>query len=210
MECPLVQPRSTHKERVRLKPQESGEVVWGERLDPARLLILSVPLRITPQVLWHRFERWAENGTRVVNGVRVPVFDELRIWRTSAYSTLRVKLRVPNEESERQLIRVCGASEIGVEDWSILRIICTVCSSGTPGPHDCQAMESEDGTRTFGIAAKNHEDAVRTPREWAATRDGAYWRKAGLLFFQYFPCIDSRVFALFLTIPLAQTCSGPE
>jgi hypothetical protein len=29
---------------VRLNPQSSGEVVCGERLDPARLLILSVPL----------------------------------------------------------------------------------------------------------------------------------------------------------------------
>jgi hypothetical protein len=92
---------------------------------------------------------------------------------------------VPNEHSERQLIQVCGASEIGVEDWSTLRIICSVCSSGTP--HDCQAMESEDGTRTFGIAAKNHEDAVRTPREWAATSDGAY-------FVDLEAVIDARVY----------------
>jgi hypothetical protein len=48
-------------------------------------------------------------------------------------------------------------------------------------------MESEDGTRTFGIAAKNHEDAVRTPREWAATSDGAY-------FVDLEAVIDARVY----------------
>jgi len=81
---------------VRLNPRSSGEVVWGERLDPARLLILNVPL---PESR-HRFRDivlndGAENGTRVVDGDQVPVFDELGVWRASEYSTLRVRLLVP-------------------------------------------------------------------------------------------------------------------
>jgi hypothetical protein len=62
---------------VRLNPQSSGEVVWGERLDPARLVILNVPL---PESR-HRFRDiilndGAENGTRAVGGIQVPVFAE--------------------------------------------------------------------------------------------------------------------------------------
>ena len=41
----------------------------------------------------------------MVDGVQVPVFDELGVWRASEYSTLRVRLLVPNDESERQLLR---------------------------------------------------------------------------------------------------------
>ena len=161
---------------VRLNPRSSGEVVWGERLDPARLVILNVPL---PESR-HRFRDivlndGAENGTRAVDGVQVPVFDELAVWRPSEYSTLRVRLRVPNDEAERQLVQICAASGIGVEDWSTLRVICAECSRGSPGPHDCKARHSEDGTRNFGLAAKDYEDAVRTLREWMTISEGAHF-----------------------------------
>jgi len=54
-------------------------------------VILNVPL---PEFR-HRFRDivlndGAENGTCVVGGVQVPVFDELGVWRASEYSTLRV------------------------------------------------------------------------------------------------------------------------
>jgi len=158
---------------VRLNPQSSGEVVWGERLDPARLMILNVPL---PESR-HRFRDivlndGAENGTREVGGTKVPVFDELTIWRASDYSTLQVRLRVPNDDSERELVRICGESEIGVEDWSTLRIICDECSRGNQGPHDCKSAESANGTRNFGLAAKNQEDAVRALRKWTTICEG--------------------------------------
>lgn len=161
---------------VRLNPQSSGEVVWGERLDPARLVILNVPL---PESR-HRFRDivlndGAENGTREMGGTQVPVFDELAVWRASEYSTLRVRLRIPNDDSERQLVQICGASEIGVEDWSTLRNICGECSRGNPGPHACKARESEDGTRNFGLAAKSLEDAARALREWVTTSEGAHF-----------------------------------
>jgi hypothetical protein len=99
---------------VRLNPRGSGEVVWGERLDPARVLILNVPLPESN----HRFRDivlndGAANGTRVKDGAEVPVFDELGIWRTSDYSTFAATLLLPDEESERQLVRICNVSSIG-------------------------------------------------------------------------------------------------
>jgi hypothetical protein len=51
---------------VRLSPNDSGEVVWGQRLDPARFVVLNVPLPESN----HRFRDvvlndGATNGTRV-------------------------------------------------------------------------------------------------------------------------------------------------
>jgi len=65
---------------VRLEPKKSGEVVWGERLDPARILVLSVPLPASK----YRFRDivlndGAANGTRMLNSVEIPVFDELEV-----------------------------------------------------------------------------------------------------------------------------------
>src|SRR5260370_20218699 len=67
---------------VRLDPAGLGEVVWGQRLDPARMVILNVPLPESG----HRFHDIIlndgdSNGTRVdEHGREVPVFDELSIW----------------------------------------------------------------------------------------------------------------------------------
>jgi len=71
---------------------------------------------------------------------------------------------------------MCGASQIGVEDWSTLRIICDECSRGNSGSRDCKARESEDGTRNFGLAAANYEDAVRVLREWATISEGSHFK----------------------------------
>jgi len=162
---------------VRLDPRSSGEVVWGERLDPARLMVLNVPLPESN----HRFRDivlndGAANGTRVKDGAEFPVFDELGIWQASKYSTFAAALNLPNEESERLLVRVCAESGMGVEDWSSIRVICAECSRGNPGPHDCKARQSEDGTRRFGLAATNYEQAVGTLQNWMAISDGARFK----------------------------------
>ena len=162
---------------VRLNPQDSGEVVWGERLDPARLIVLNVPLPESN----HRFRDivlndGAANGTRMKDGAEFPVFDELGIWQASEYSTFATALTLPNDESERELVRVCTESGIGVEDWSSIRIICAECSRGNPGPHDCKQRQAEDGTRRFGLAAANYEQATRTLQHWMAISEGAGFR----------------------------------
>jgi hypothetical protein len=55
---------------VRLNPRESGEVVWGERIDPARTVVQNIPLpesgrRFRDIVL----NDGAPNGTRTWEGV---------------------------------------------------------------------------------------------------------------------------------------------
>ena len=156
---------------VRLNPTGSGEVVWGQRLDPARIVILSVPL---PESA-HRFydiilNDGASNGTRIDDdGVKVPVFEELSIWQVSEYSTFSVKLQIRDEDSERQLVAYCHTGKLGIEDWSTVRFLCAACSRGNPGKHDCKAKPLEDGSRRFGFAAKEKEDLVKVLAEWATS-----------------------------------------
>ena len=160
---------------VRLDPSGLGEVVWGQRLDPARMVILNVPLPESG----HRFQNiilndGASNGTRVdQNGKEVPVFDELAIWEVSEYSTFRVRLSMLDDSAEKHLTDLCVAHELGVEDWTTIRILCAECSRGNPGPHDCEAEPLEDGSRRFGFGAKRQEDLSSVLQEWASANAGA-------------------------------------
>ena len=160
---------------VRLDPAGLGEVVWGQRLDPARMVILNVPLPESG----HRFHDivlndGASNGTRVnQHGTEVPVFDELSIWEVSEYSTFRARLHIPGDSAEEQLTELCVVHEIGIEDWSTIRILCAKCSRGNPGPHDCEAEPLQDGSKRFGFGAKKQEDLLRTLQEWASGNAGA-------------------------------------
>jgi hypothetical protein len=155
---------------VRLNPQSDGEVVWGERLDPARMAILSVPLPESG----HRFHDivlndGASDGTRVdENGNEVPVFNELSIWEVSDYSTYRVRLHVPDEPAEKHVVDLCLEQKLGIEDWTTIRFICAVCSRGNPGAHECGAKPRDDGSRAFGFAAKNQEDLESVLGQWAS------------------------------------------
>lgn len=160
---------------VRLDPSRSGEVVWGRRLDPARMAILNVPLPESG----HRFNDivlndGAANGTRVdTKGNEVPVFDELSIWNVSAYSTYRVRLQIPNDSAQENLTELCVAHELGIEDWTTMRIICARCSRGSPGPHECEAKPLEAGYKRFGFAAQKPEDLSEVLNEWISSNAGA-------------------------------------
>ena len=74
----------------------------------ARMVILNMPLPESG----HRshdiiLNDDASNGTRVdEHGREVPVFDELSIWEVSEYSTFRVRLQIPDEPAEEQLINL--------------------------------------------------------------------------------------------------------
>lgn len=152
---------------VRLDPNGSGEVVWGERIDPARFLILSIPLPESK----HRFRDivlndGASNGEREWNGSSVPVFDELQVWQQSRYSTFRVTLNVPDESAQDRLVEICNQRNSGLEDWGTIRMICVECSSGNPGPHDCKATDGS--ARTFAFAAQSEGDLRSMLDSWVS------------------------------------------
>ncbi len=123
---------------VRLNPNSDGEVVWGNRIDPVRLRIDSIPLPESG----HRYRDvvlhdGATSGTRIIKGDEVPVFDEMAMWKQSNYSTYEVAIKVPNSDAEADLVRRCLDQGMGLEDWSTIRWICAECSRGNPGPYEC-------------------------------------------------------------------------
>jgi|SRR5579859_179345 len=153
---------------VRLDPNVAGEVVWGRRIDPARMLILNVPLPESK----HRYHDvvlndGAPNGTRMLKGTEVPVFDELMIWKPSDYSTFRVSIKVSTEAAHAALEALCEEKGIGIEDWSTVRFICSECSRGNPGPHDCKSPAPESGESTLGFAAKSKDELIDMLQNWA-------------------------------------------
>jgi hypothetical protein len=151
---------------VRLSPSESAEVVWGDRIDPARIRVLNVPLASSDRrygdVL---INDGAPEGTRISNGEEYPVFDELGMWKLSAYSTYEVELVVPSKFAMDSLEEKCRENDMWVEDWGTVRTLCAACSRGNPGEHDCTSMPT--GKSKFGFAAKSEDGLRRLLNEWA-------------------------------------------
>jgi tetratricopeptide (TPR) repeat protein len=167
---------------VRLNPNDSGEVVWGRRLDPARIVVLNVPLPESNR----RFQDiilndGASNGTRTRDGVDVPVFDELIVWEASSYSTFQVELTIPDGEAEEMLREICHQHRVGVEDWSTIRMICAECSRGNPQPHECKAVPLTGERKRFGFGAHEPGDAERILVQWVAQARGSAYENLELM-----------------------------
>ena len=154
---------------VRLNPNGNAEVVWGNRLDPARIEIATIPLPESE----HRFgdivlHDGAASGTRISEGAEVPVFDELMLWKASAYSTFQVNLEFRSKAANDGLVEICQAHELGIEDWSTIRMLCEQCSRGNPGPHNCHETDKDHGRVAFGFAARTESDLSHALRDWSA------------------------------------------
>ena len=167
---------------VRLDPQGNGEVVWGKRLDPARMLILNVPLPESK----HRYHDivlhdGAQNGTRIRDGEEVPVFDELMLWEASDYSTFEVELTLPDKSTEEGLADHCNENGIGVEDWSTIRFICAECSRGNPGPHEHKPDQANGGQSSYGFGAKTQDQLLAVLADWADQFPGAEYAEPELV-----------------------------
>ncbi len=157
---------------VRVNPNGAADVVWGTRLDPARIRVENVPLleseRRYGDIL---INDGAQEGTRVSGGYEYPVFDELGIWKRSAHSTFEVELVMPNETAMENLKKMCREDEMWVEDWGTVRMLCEACSRGNPGEHVC--TDEPTGQSRYGFAAKSETSLRRVLRQWAEVEGGA-------------------------------------
>lgn len=116
---------------VRLSPEGEAEVVWGKRVDPARIEVLSVPLPSSGR-------RWGEvvlhdgvpNGERTTaGGESFPVFDEIELWAPSPVPTWVVLLEAATEEDRDALEKLAADAGFAAEDWSSsVRLLCRSCS----------------------------------------------------------------------------------
>lgn len=125
---------------VRLSPEGEAEVVWGRRLDPARMEVLSIPLPSSGR-------RWGEvvlhdgvpHGERVTAaGPSYPVFDEIELWAPSPVPTWVVLLEAATEDDRDALEQLASDAGFAAEDWSSsVRLLCRACSESR--------MESDEG-----------------------------------------------------------------
>jgi tetratricopeptide (TPR) repeat protein len=134
-----------------------SEVVWCQRLCPARAVIRNVPLPESG----HRFgdvvlhdgepvgERPLGNSTR-------SVFNELARLERSPMPTLEVEIVAPDQADVDALLEVFLDRDLGAEDWTTsFRMLCRACSEGSPD--DGHAHEVEEppagAERRVGVAA---------------------------------------------------------
>ena len=135
---------------VAVRLSSSQEVVWGERIDPARIILLNVPLAASQR----RFKDivlndGAPNGTRTMNGAEFPVFDELEVWQASNFVTYQISLTLPNAGAKAVLVELCTQRGLGFEDWS------------------------HNGEPVAAIAAEAEGVVREVLREWGQRVDGA-------------------------------------
>ncbi len=159
---------------IRLAPTGAAEVVWCERLDPARAVIRNVPLPASGR-------RWGDlvlhdgavNGYRKVGDREYGVFDELGLIEASAFQTFEILLEALTDADQERLVR--GAEDLGAaaENWSrSIRYLCRQCSEGRPhAQHDAELQEDRPELG-FGLAARDEEHLARVLSEWAGMVGG--------------------------------------
>jgi tetratricopeptide (TPR) repeat protein len=153
---------------VRLRTDSGGEVVWADRLDPARAELASIPFPESGH-------RWrdvilndgAPNGYRRYQGKEVPVLDELQLLRSSRFGTYVAQLAIAEPTATRSLVELAAQRGGSAEDWTTsTRILCRACSEGRPhSSHDTEAALPA-GLHIAGIAARDRAHASAILREW--------------------------------------------
>ena len=103
-----------------LNPETKPEIVWAQRIDPARARIISVPqpssgLRHKDIVLVdHEI-----GGHRIVGRKRVPIYPALGVWKKSTYTTYSILLEVDSLEQLDILSDLCRERGLGFDNWSL-------------------------------------------------------------------------------------------
>jgi len=134
----------------------NGDVVWCERLDPARTKIITTPLPDSE----HNYNDILLNdgvpdGYRKINGKEIPVFNEIECLVKSKYKTYSLKIF-----SEKDLIveYINTIKDKHVENWTdSLRFICNACSKGIHDYTSHTKLEKEDYL-WLGIAVQNKSE----------------------------------------------------
>ncbi len=164
---------------IRVAPDKHPEVVWCDRLDPARAVIRNIPTansgRGYGDLVLHDGE---PKGTRTNEGREVPVFDELQVLSPGRLHTFTAAIAAADPVDVEALDAATHGSELAMEDWtSSIRYLCKSCSEGSPHEH-CAGPEDEgwNEDRVVAIAAPSEESVRALLARWAAEGPG---RRAG-------------------------------
>ncbi|QLG88435.1 hypothetical protein HQ393_09345 [Chitinibacter bivalviorum] len=106
---------ATSGERVaiRIRVGKQQEVIWGQRLDPARARVSGVPL---PDLeIGHGdilLLDGVPRGAREFDGVSYPVYEVLERWHTDTYATYVIEAEVHDEAAQDTLFK--AAADLGL------------------------------------------------------------------------------------------------
>jgi tetratricopeptide (TPR) repeat protein len=122
---------------IRVHGDEASEVIWSDRIDPARAILRNVP---TP-ACGHRYgdlvlHDGAANGYRLRGEREVPVFDALELIAPSAFSTFEVSVEDATKEDIDLLIKrfeAAGGHE-AAQLLPLLRFLPRAHRAGAEGP----------------------------------------------------------------------------
>jgi tetratricopeptide (TPR) repeat protein len=158
---------------VRLNPEGDAEVVWCQRLDPARARIESIPLVdycFGDIVL----NDGAAVGYRMLGEEKVPVFNCLELLEVSPFSTwvVLVEPAGPGSVEPKHLERLqelAQERDLAAEDWSSsLQMLCKECSEGIPHAHDEHHAPRVETTapRRVAVAARDEAEVRALLDQW--------------------------------------------
>ncbi len=155
---------------VRLNPDEAGEVVWGDRIDPVRVRVLNVPypesgFRYGDIVL----HDGAPVGSRESDGREYPVFNVLELFEASSCSTYRAEVRIERDSDAEELTQALDDAGVTHEDWTrTVRILCKQCSEGRPHEqHDRELQRDREDRHLLGLAVEDPAEAQRIIAKWS-------------------------------------------
>ncbi len=156
---------------IRVDPNGAApEVIWADRIDPARAVIGSVPTAASGRrygdLLLHD---GAPNGYRRLNGREVPVFDELAVLAPSDYKTWALDVAGLDAQAIDALLRQLSAADLPAEDWGTLRTLCRACSEGRP---------DDDAGHDHGPLASAQVDTARIGLAMPANAADPDWVRA--------------------------------
>ena len=158
------------KTPVRLYSDEGAEVVWANRICPARAWIESIPFPESgfffADVVLHD---GAPEGSRMRGGEEYPVFNMLELFARLGFLTAGLKVEITSDDELEQLQDRLNQRKQGMEDWtSNVRFLCKQCSEGKPHEEHDEELASDEwqATRHLGIATKDAELTKQILQDW--------------------------------------------
>jgi tetratricopeptide (TPR) repeat protein len=159
---------------VRLNPNGEAEVVWAERLDPARARLLNIPF---PESGYRYRDIVVNDGAPVGYRKRgdreVPVFNVLAIWERSTYRTFAVSVECPETEPNLSELEVAAREvDAEVENWTTnFEVLCKACSEGRPHERHDDERRMPKGPHRVAIAHPSEATARKLIAQWALAQE---------------------------------------
>jgi hypothetical protein len=157
---------------IRLDPGVRGEVVWGIRLDPARVRITNLPLpesgfRFGDVVLIDG----AAQGSRLYQGVEIPVFNVLTILEACHFNVFRVRIPEVSLSIVQSLAIAADEQGGGAEHWDSSVVgLCLDCDCSAVSTH--RKPPAPDATNMF-VAARDEAHLKSIEEAWSKAMPGS-------------------------------------